>query len=269
MTSFIGTDGLSYAPGNAQHRGGRDQQQDSFGFSDPADRDFMNHGGLLAVVADGIGGMADGADASRIAVHTFLQSYAAKDQAETVGHALRRALETADQAVFQFARRGKHQGGIQNDAGSTLVAAALAARRLFWTSVGDSAIYLYRHPQLTLLNNPHTLGAQLDRMAQRGEISPDDVKSSPDRDALTSYVGAGGLAEVDAEEEGTPVVAGDLLLLCTDGLFRALDPGDIAGVLDSTPNSQSACDALIARTLARALPHQDNVTVLCIRIDEV
>src|SRR5579872_2038228 len=161
MTSFIGTDGFRYAPANGQHRGGRADQQDSFAFSDPADRGFMEHGGLLAVVADGMGRMAHGAQASRIAVDTFLEAYAAKDRDDDIPAAMRRALHAADRAVFQFAAAAAPP----DDAGTTLVAAALAARHLFWISVGDSAIYLFRHPRLALLNQPHTLGARLDRMA--------------------------------------------------------------------------------------------------------
>jgi PPM family protein phosphatase len=97
---------------------------------------------LLAVVADGIGGLSHGAEASQIAVRTFLDSYATKDRAEPVACVLRRALEAADKAVFQFANATGLQPGIQNDAGSTLVAVALAARQLFWTSVGDSDLSL-------------------------------------------------------------------------------------------------------------------------------
>ena len=55
MKNSAGSDGLSFAPGNAQAQGKRSDQQDSFGFSDPADAAFLVHGGLLAVVADGMG----------------------------------------------------------------------------------------------------------------------------------------------------------------------------------------------------------------------
>src|SRR5258708_36212376 len=78
MTIFIGTNGLSYAPGNAQDVGWRTEQEDSFGFSDPTNHDFMAHSGLLAVVADGIGGLAHGAAASRRAGEGFLDGFSAK-----------------------------------------------------------------------------------------------------------------------------------------------------------------------------------------------
>lgn len=263
-TSFIGTDGLSYAPGNAQDVGRRSEQQDSFGFSDPTDRDFMAHGGLLAVVADGIGGLARGAEASRIAVRSFLGAYATKDREEPVAQALRRAVEAADRAVFKFAE----SVGLQKDVGSTLVAAAFAPHGLHWISVGDSAIYLFRRPTLSLLNHPHTLAARLAQMVERGELSAEAAKMDPDRDALTSYVGAGALVEVDTEEQPITVAGGDFVVLCSDGLFRALGPDDIAAAIDPAGDGQAACDTLIRRALARNLPHQDNVTVLCVKIGQ-
>jgi serine/threonine protein phosphatase PrpC len=242
--------------------GGRTEQQDSFGFSDPSDEAFMAHGGLLAVVADGIGGLAGGADASRIAVRSFLDAYATKERTEPVAQALRRSLESADRAVFEFAQTA----GLHNDSGSTLVAAALTAQGLYWISAGDSAIYLFRRPELILLNRFHTLAVRLQLMVERGEISADAARIDPDRDALTSYVGAGQLVEVDACEHPLEFADGDVVTLCTDGLFRALGPEEIAAAVALPGDGQAISDDLVRRALERNLAHQDNVTVLCVKI---
>jgi serine/threonine protein phosphatase PrpC len=90
----------------------------------------------------------------------------------------------------------------------------------------------------------------------------------PDRDALTSYVGTSGLVEVDAGAQALTLAAGGFVVLCTDGLFRALGPDDIAAAIDSAADGQAACDALIRQALGRNLPHQDNVTVLCVKIGQ-
>jgi len=99
-------------------------------------------------------------------------------------------------------------------------------------------------------------------------LSAEAAKMDPDRDALTSYVGAGGLVEVDTGEQPITVAGGDFVVLCTDGLFRALGPDDIAAAIDPAGDGQAACDTLIRRALARNLPHQDNVTVLCVKIGQ-
>ncbi|HVA84663.1 MAG TPA: protein phosphatase 2C domain-containing protein [Candidatus Binataceae bacterium] len=263
-TNFIGTDGFVYAPGNAQAVGRREDQQDSFGFSDPRDTTFMAHGGMLAIVADGMGGMAHGAEASQLAVHAFLEHYASKQPGEPITQALGRAVQAADRSVFDFAT----SVGLARDVGSTLVAAAFTPSGLYWMSVGDSALYLCREGSLTQLNHPHTLGARLAELVKRGAMSPEDAAIDPDRDALTSYIGAGAIAEIDSPSEGVEVAPGDTIILCSDGLYRALSHEEISRIAASAADAQEAADTLIANALARELPHQDNVTVLCVRVTE-
>ena len=261
-TNFIGTDGLVYAPGNAQDVGKRSDQQDSFGFSDPGDAGFMAHGGMLAIVADGMGGMAHGAEASQIAVRTFLAQYAGKQPGEAVTQALARAVEAADRAVYEFAA----SVGLQRDVGSTLIAAAFTPAGMHFTSVGDSSLYLLRNGSIERLNRPHTLSERLADLVKRGEMSVEEAAIDPDRDALTSYIGAGKIAEIDASVEGLALTPGDMIILCSDGLYRALTLEEMARIASAADDGQRAADALIAQALARELPRQDNVTVLCVRV---
>lgn len=263
-TNFIGTDGFVYAPGNAQDVGKREDQQDSFGFSDPRDAAFMAHGGMLALVADGMGGMAHGAEASQLAVGAFLRQYASKRLGEPIAQALGRAAEAADRSVFEFAT----SVGLARDVGSTLVAAAFTPSGLYWISVGDSALYLCRDRSLTQLNRPHTLSARLAELVKRGQMSPEEAAIDPDRDALTSYIGAGAIAEIDSPSEGMAVTPGDTVILCSDGLYRALDHEEISRIAAGAASAQEAAEALVAGALARELAHQDNVTVLCVRVME-
>ncbi|HUY27142.1 MAG TPA: protein phosphatase 2C domain-containing protein [Candidatus Binataceae bacterium] len=261
-TSFTGTDGLAYLPGNAQDVGRREDQQDSFGFSDPDAHDFVAHGGLLAVIADGMGGLAHGAEASRLAVANFLDSYAAKAPGERIPDALERALVAANRSVVEFAA-GR---GLKREVGTTLVAAALCAGELDWVSVGDSALYLCREGRIKLLTRPHTLAESLRRAAERGEIAPEAARIDPENDGLTSYVGSDEVREVDASDAPIALTPGDFVMLCTDGLYRALGAEEMAGVLGASSDGQSAAEALVAAALARDLPNQDNVTALCVKI---
>ncbi len=260
--SFNGSSGLVCLPGNAQAIGSRHEQQDSFGFSDPQDRVFLAHGGLLAVVADGMGGMEHGGEASRIAVRAFLEAYGAKTPDESVKRALYRAIETSDRAVFDFAA----SASLERDVGSTLVAAVFIDDGLQWISAGDSALYLRRAPDLTLMTHPHTLGSRLEKLVASGQLSVEAARIDPDRDALTSYIGAGGLPEIDASAAPSPLVAGDCVLLCSDGLYRALSAEDIGDTLDRARTGQDASESLVERAISRNLPHQDNITALCIVI---
>src|SRR5271155_3011497 len=94
---------MSFLPGNAQHIGARSSQQDSFGFGDPEDKAFLAHGGFVAVVCDGMGGMEHGDAASRTAVRTFLEAYRRKSPEESVPEALERSAREANECVVEMA----------------------------------------------------------------------------------------------------------------------------------------------------------------------
>src|SRR5207302_468102 len=112
---------MRFLPANAQHIGARSSQQDSFGFADLDDAAFIAHGGFLAIVCDGMGGMEHGDAASRTAVRAFLEAYKQKTPQESIPAALERSTRFANEQVVQVAREISRVEGI----GTTLVAAAL------------------------------------------------------------------------------------------------------------------------------------------------
>ena len=136
---------MAFAAGNAQHIGARPQQQDAFGFSDPSDRNFVAHGGFLGIVADGVGGLTHGSEASQSAVRAFLQAYQQKSAIESIPAALARALHEANAAVLRVASEPSGEG-----AGTTLIAAVLHENSLYWISAGDSRIYLLHDGRLSV-----------------------------------------------------------------------------------------------------------------------
>ena len=241
-------------PGNSQHIGSRSSQQDAFGFSDKDDLAFVVHGGVLAVVADGMGGMANGGEASHSAVRAFLRAYMAKQADEAVLAAMLRALNEANQAVITLAQ----QVGEEN-VGTTLVAAVIHSDALHWVSAGDSRLYLWRSGQLTQLSEDHTYASDLDRDAANGSISPEEAENHPERRSLTSYLGLTPLELVDYNPEPFQVFAGDRLLLCSDGLYAALEEIEITPLFDR--EAQQTAEDLVALVLAKDRQNQDNLTV--------
>ena len=140
---------MRFAAGNAQHIGSRPQQQDAFGFSDPSDARFVTHGGFLGIVADGVGGLTHGLEASQSAVRAFLQAYQQKSESESIPEALRRSLREANAAVLRVASEPSGEG-----AGTTLAAAVLHETALYWIAAGDSRIYLLHEGRLIHGGNP-------------------------------------------------------------------------------------------------------------------
>jgi protein phosphatase len=249
---------MNFALGNAQHAGSREQQQDAFGFSNPSDADFVRHGGLLAVLADGMGGLAHGDMASRVATNAFLAAYKQKPVEETIPDALARSLRTANEAVCELAMRF----GATGELGTTLVASVLHDQALHWISVGDSALFLHRDGQFTQLSASHTYARELDAKAAAGVITKEAAEQDAQREALTSHLGLPDLPEIDRSPGPLPIEESDCVLLASDGLFKTLAPGEMAAVM--TGDLQRRCDALVERVLAAGAAGQDNVTVIAV-----
>lgn len=249
---------MRFLPGNAQHIGARHSQQDAFGFSDPSNEAFIAHGGFLAIVCDGMGGMEFGDEASRTAVRAFLEAYARKTEEETIPAALERSTREANAQVVELAKRL----GMKDGVGTTLIAAALHGRSLYYISVGDSGLFLCAPGEYRMLNRPHVFANVLDAAVARGTMSREDAQTHPERESLTSYVGTDNLEEIDRNVEPYPLHDGDTVLLATDGMFKTLSPEEIRACLAGDP--QRWPEVLVSQTLAHKREYQDNVTVLSV-----
>jgi protein phosphatase len=252
---------MRYLPAHAQHIGARHYQQDSIGLADPEDHAFLAHGGFLAVLCDGMGGMEHGDVASQTAVRAILDAYAQKLPTESIPAALERAAREANEQVIAAALAL----GLKEGVGTTLVAAVLHEGYLYFVSVGDSAIYHVRGGDIHMVNRPHVFANLLDQAAERGQISRSEAAHHPERESLTSFIGIHDLHEIDQNTEPWPVSAGETILLASDGLFKTLEPPEIMECLTGHP--QSWPQALVTRTLDRQRPGQDNVTVVSITLD--
>jgi serine/threonine protein phosphatase PrpC len=252
---------MRYLPGNAQHIGARHSQQDSFGFADPDDQAFLAHGGFLAIVCDGMGGMEHGDAASRTAVRAFLDAYRRKLPEESIPAALDRSVHEANFQVVSLAR----SMGLSEGIGTTLVAVAMLETSLYFISVGDSGIFHCSGGQFQMINRPHVYANLLDAAVARGALSQEDALHHPERESLTSFIGAETLSEIDRNLEPYPLRPGDTILLASDGMFKVLNPDEIRASLQGPGTSWP--EVLVQQTLAKQREYQDNVTVLSITLD--
>nr|WP_321397065.1 protein phosphatase 2C domain-containing protein [uncultured Desulfobacter sp.] len=253
---------ITIQPGIAQHIGKRKEQQDAFGFTDLEDRSFLKHGGALAVVADGMGGLSFGDHASRLAVSAFLHEYMAKNREEMLIDALRRSLLSANQAVYEMAC----EKDMINETGTTLVAAVVNRNTLYWISVGDSRLYLFRKGKMTLLTRDHNYARELSREVRKGLISREEADAHPERKALTSYLGLENVPEIDHNLHPFPMEPGDRLILCSDGFYGSLTEAEMVSSL-SQNSPQKCSEELLKRVIAKQIPHQDNVTVAMLSLE--
>ncbi len=208
-----------YKVGKLHNIGKRSNQQDSFAVSDESDPILCNNKGLIAIVADGMGGLSDGDKVSSIVTLSFFRYFHEKDTTSP-SEALLSMLREANEEVNNYL------GDKITQAGSTLVSGIIKDNKLYWISVGDSHIYHYRNGSLIRLNREHTYSHELDTKAANGEISREAALNDPQRDALTSYIGMGRLEQIDRNHTPLELYSGDRVIFMSDGVFGTI--GDMA-----------------------------------------
>ncbi|MFZ1642384.1 MAG: protein phosphatase 2C domain-containing protein [Candidatus Contendobacter sp.] len=239
-------------------QGNRSQQEDDYGvFKLPAE---LEAGDLLLVLADGMGGEQAGARASALAVRGFVGAY---DRASAVA-----IPDRLEQTLAHVNERMARDVAIDpqglHGMGCTLLAVVLAEEGLYWISVGDSPLWLWRQGRLYRLNQDHAYRSVLAYQVSSGEISAADAARHPDRNALISAVTGTELELVDLPRQPYPLEPDDQILLASDGLLT-LDEKEIAAVLSRARAEDHPCRQLLAAVAGRRNLHQDNVTVLWAR----
>jgi len=252
--------------GNDQHQGRRKEQQDYFASFEPSMQVVKSNAGFLAVVADGMGGHTGGAQASLIAINTFVKEYQHKSENESIPDALNRSLLKANAAVFK-ANLG---AGPNADMGTTLVAIVLKSNKLYWVSVGDSSLFLLRDNKLEKLNDEHNYGAVLDRKVSSGQLSKAQADAeSKKRNMLTSYLGLEEIPIIDLQKIPKDLKINDKIVLCSDGLVDALTPQEITSCLKSIGTSQTKSESLTKLAIDKQRKNQDNITTIVLEIKKV
>ena len=225
---------------------------------------------LLAIIADGVGGHRAGEVAAEIAVETVSRLVATSDASQP-GQILSQALAQASQLIFEQSHRDIAQAGM----GTTAVCAWIIGDRLFTAAAGDSRIYLLRGGVLQRLTIDHTW---VQEALDHGTLSPEGVRDHPNAHVIRRYLGAKHPlradlrlrlhpAESDAQSEanqGTRLLAGDRLLLCSDGLTDMVEDTEILAALMKDCPTRDALNGLVA--LANERGGHDNITILAVEM---
>ena len=227
---------------NLQGIGSREEQQDAFGISRMA---RMEEDGLLAVLCDGMGGMAEG---GRIAAETAAEMVAMFPWED-------------DGAVPEWVRQrsGRVYQQFRGHGGTTLVAALLRGRSLSFWCVGDSDLFLLREGTLYELNVRQEFRNDLVLRALEGAFPVEDAFTDPQAGALSEYIGKEDV-KCDYTYLPFPLQPEDVLLLCSDGVSDTLTLKQIREAMALPP--QACCDKLEEEILAAGRPNQDNYTAI-------
>lgn len=231
----------SFVAGSATHPGGRDANEDETLVVD----------GLFAV-ADGLGGMSHGEVASRLAVEALRAAFAA----DSSRAGLISACQNANRAVWEQATAD----GDDPTMGTTIAALGIVSDGpTVVVHVGDSRLYRYRNACLEQLTGDHSITADLIRA---GELSEEEAVSHPHWNILTRAFGVAPTVEVEAAD--VPCEPGDRLVLCTDGVVKALASEQLQAVLASSAEAQRVADELVAAAVNHGA--EDNVSAVVIDV---
>lgn len=214
----------------------REQNEDSLVVTPP-----------LFVIADGMGGHAAGEIASEIAVNTIAENAPQHPDPEALGA----AVEEANRAIIDAAINGEGRQGM----GTTVTAAMLENDKLVIAQVGDSRAYLLHDGKLSQITHDHSLMAN---MIEAGQITPEEARVHPNRSVITRALGNDPATRPDLYE--MTVVAGDRLLLCSDGLSSMITDEDIEAVLTRVKDPQRCASQLVNEAIAAG--GYDNITVI-------
>lgn len=219
-----------------------------------ANEDAFLAGGPAFVVADGMGGYESGDRASAAVVDAFRERFASLAVGEFA--AVSDALLDADDRVAAVA------AGTTRGAGSTATGVVLVSHEgyPFWLvfNVGDSRVYRHSSGSLEQLTIDHSLGREL---VSRGQLREDELATFVNRNVITRAIGA---VDSLADSWLVPVVDGDRLLLCSDGLHGELDDESIRAILTMNGQPEIAARVLVER--ANLAGGRDNITVMVIDV---
>ena len=239
----------------------RANNEDNFGYD-------LRYG--IFVVCDGMGGQAAGEVASKLGVDTLLsyfrraaqtgeyqQAGAPMDGLSKEGTALASAIRLANHTIFETGQQQTASAGM----GSTLVAALIKGNALSIANVGDSRIYLIRQGVIQQLTQDHSLVME---QVRRGYLTREQAEHSEMQNIILKALGSE--ESVDPDVEDLVVLAGDTLLMCSDGLTKYIHDNEILQMVSAGETLSQRCSALIQTAKHRG--GDDNITCLLLRMVE-
>lgn len=231
----------------------RQRNEDFSAYWEPDGANELRRKGILAIVADGMGGYEGGQEASQIAVETLRETFV---NARGTPHALLvSGMKAAHERIREYARYNPRLFGM----GTTCTAACVVRGHLYFAHLGDSRLYLVHEGKISRLTRDHSY---VGRLIESGLIDPTDAETHPQRHILTAALGVGDDPIPDTPLEPLPLQNGDLLLLCTDGLWGLVKDEELREtVMRHAP--ESACRQLVELAKNRGAP--DNITLQLLR----
>lgn len=220
---------------------------------------------VMALVCDGMGGMADGGRASQTAIQMMRHGFERieKEKEVNIPAFFRQGIITIDRTINSFPKEdGKGSG-------TTMVACIAEDNRLYWASVGDSRIYIIRGNEMKQVTRDHNYWLRLMEMVDAGQMTMEEAMGKRQKEALISFLGIGNVSLMDINVEPFEMQYGDIIMLCSDGITKTLPDEQIKRIIinDMVKPEQKA-EALVEAATHANSHSQDNTSVAMIVYQE-
>jgi serine/threonine protein phosphatase PrpC len=237
----------------------RTNNEDAMGSFLPSSRQQSRSRGYLFAVADGVGGLDLGEVASATAISVLTEGFAAAQDGTMLVSLLPRLIQHANAAVHDCTLAPEYRG---RRMATTLVACALRHDQAVVSHVGDSRCYLVRNGQAKQITQDHTL---VNEQRKMGLISASEMAQSEARHVLTRSLGPAMFVSPDTTT--LTLQAGDVFVLCTDGVHDEVSEKAIAGIASQKKDVEEIAREMVARAVD--IDGGDNTTAQVIRVRSV
>lgn len=243
-------EGLYVDIGNAQIIGTREKQDDSFATS-------IQDYGVMGIVADGIGGYINGNLASQIAVESYLDEFEKRDVTDNLNYFFQKTAVLANERIRD--EFGEAKGG------TTVVAVVLIEDKMYWTSVGDSNIAVFRNGRLIEVNRKENVKNWLEDQYRAGAIGKEEALGSPMDKRLVNYVGYDGFKKADESDRPIFLKKKDKVLIYSDGV-ETLSQIELESILGKKKNAQDLADEIMQAIEEKKVRSKDNSTIIILSL---
>ncbi len=248
--------------GNSQNQGARPYQEDSFGYSNIIDSNILSSKGMLAILSDGMGGLANGKNVADYVVQTSIAMFDSINPQADIREQLINIVRYINNNVCeQYAADGS------STAGATMVFAYIFKNRIYWITVGDSRLYCFRNGTMLQMNEDHDYKNQLYREYINEGGNLNDIEQDEQKDSLVCFIGKREIPYVDVSVRGYKIKPNDTFILCSDGIYNGISEDAMKELLSGT-DAQTASDNIVSNILDARFPGQDNMTVMVIKCEK-
>ncbi|MGH8273014.1 MAG: PP2C family protein-serine/threonine phosphatase [Gammaproteobacteria bacterium] len=216
----------------------------------------------LAIVADGMGGHADGALAAETAIGFVKKTFC--DTSRPQPDPNRFLNETIAGAHAEVLALGEGMP-LEVKPGTTIVCALFSKGKMRWAHVGDSRAYHLRAGKLLVRTHDHT---EVETLVETGHITPAEAGKHPSRHVVDYCLGVAPEKPLIALSKAIKLAVGDIVLLCSDGLWSQTEEAHMCEKLGSHTDLQASLAELAGEAAQASSPHSDNVTAVALRVND-